>query len=253
MKLLFNTCKTMVFVSTVLFFNSKVALGQLTIDAEGDIIASVPYNTVRIPASGGTQFDIARDLSRSNDLTYRLRLSYTIKERHVISLLYAPLTLRSRGVLGKDVVYSGGSFSGSEEVTAKYKFNSYRFTYRYMLVANGKVNFGLGLTGKVRDANITLRQENVSSDYPDLGFVPLINFYFGWQPTERIAFILEGDALASRQGRAEDIFAGIAYYIKPTVAIKGGYRLLEGGADVERNYNFTWVNYIPIGLVVTFK
>lgn len=230
---------------------SNAALSQLTIDAEADFIAGIPYNEVRIPATGGTDFDLAKDLSVDTRLAGRIRFSYTINNRHVVSALVAPLTIRSSGQTGKDIVYSGREYSGSQELKGKYKFNSYRLTYRYMIVQNEKVNFGLGLTGKVREANIVLTQGNVSSDYPDLGFVPLVNFYVSYNPSDRLRFIVEGDALASRQGRAEDIFAGISYDISDRFAVKGGYRILEGGADVKSNYNFAWINYIPVGIIIT--
>ena len=231
---------------------SNVALSQFSVDLEGNFIAGIPYNKVRIPAKGGTQFDLADDLSVSTRVAGRLRASYTIAERHVVSVLFAPLTIRSSGITGKNITYSGRTFSNDEKLTAKYKFNSYRLTYRYMITRNDKVNFGLGITGKVRDANIVLSQGNVSADFPDLGFVPLINFYFSFQASDKIAFIVEGDALASGQGRAEDIFAGVSFDISEWIAIKGGYRILEGGADVERNYNYSWINYIPVGIILTF-
>ena len=233
----------------MLLATMNVAYAQFTIEAEADFIIGIPYNEVRIPASGGTQFDLAEDLSVSNRVTGRLRASYTINDRHVVSLLFAPLTIRSSGVTGRVIMYSCQEFSGDEEIKAKYTFNSYRLTYRYMIARNEKVDFGLGLTGKIRDANIVLSQGNVSADYPDLGFVPLVNFYFSFRASDKLRLILEGDALASGQGRAEDIFAGVAYDVSDRIAIKGGYRILEGGADVERNYNFAWINYIPVGII----
>lgn len=235
----------------MLMVSANIALAQFTIDVEADFIAGIPYNKVRIPAKGGTQFDLANDLSVSTRVTGRIRVSYAIKDRHVVSLLFAPLTIRSSGITGKDIVFSGRDFSGDDRLDAKYKFNSYRLTYRYMITRNEKINFGLGLTGKIREANIVLSQGSVSADFPDLGFVPLINFYFSIRASDKIQLILEGDALASGQGRAEDIFAGVAYDVTERIAIKGGYRILEGGADVERNYNFSWFNYIPVGIILS--
>jgi hypothetical protein len=34
--------------------------------------------------------------------------------------------------------------------------------------------------------------------------------------------------------------------------LKAGYRLLEGGADVEEVYNFAWLNFLVIGAVYSF-
>jgi hypothetical protein len=65
------------------------------------------------------------------------------------------------------------------------------------------------------------------------------------------ALLIEGDALATGQGRAEDIFGGISYMANDRIQLKGGYRLLEGGADVEDNYNFSFINYVALGAVIS--
>ncbi len=242
---------------TMLFFNflffvlpASQAYAQFSIDAEVGYIFSIPYNEVRIPASGGTEFDLANDLSAETTFAFRARLNYTIGERHVISALYAPLTIKSSGQLNSTLVYSDQTFPANTPIDAEYKFNSYRLTYRYLIVRNEKIVFGLGLTGKVRDANITVASADASADFPDLGFVPLINFYFNYTPIEKFSVLIEGDALGTKQGRAEDIFAGLTYTITNPIRIKAGYRVLEGGADVERNYNFSWINYAVVGVVI---
>lgn len=241
--------KSLLFGLSALFLPMALS-AQLALDVEGNYIASIPYNVVRIPASGGTEFDLAKDLEVSTQFTYRIRVSYTIADRHVISGLFAPLTIHSSGSFEQPVRYSQESFDAHVPVQATYQFNSYRLTYRYLFVAKDKLTFGLGLTGKVRDANITLSQGNKSSDYPNLGIVPLVNFYLLWTPINKGSLLIEGDALATGQGRAEDVFAGIMYRPLDALGIKAGYRVLEGGADVEKNYNFTWVNYAALGLVI---
>jgi hypothetical protein len=226
---------------------------QFTIDVEGGYIFSIPYNKVRIPAAGGTQFDLAKDLRAKNTYAGRVRLNYTINQRHIVSVLYAPLTIKSSGQIDRPINYNEEIFPANVPLDAEYKFNSYRLTYRYLIVDNEKIKFGLGLTGKVRDANITLRSNTSSADFPDLGVVPLINIYFSYTPIDKMQFLLEGDALGSKQGRAEDIFAGISYGFSETLSGKIGYRILEGGADVERNYNFSWFNYAVLGFVYQLK
>ncbi|HTF82065.1 MAG TPA: hypothetical protein VL947_10080 [Cytophagales bacterium] len=241
-------------LSLILSLCAYTAVAQLLVDVEGSYIFSVPYNTVRIPAQGGTQFDLAHDLklNQKSLFVFRARASYTIAQRHVISLLAAPLTIKSSGSFDNDVTYSGFTYKRNTPVEARYMFNSYRLTYRYLLLAHDKITFGLGITGKVRHADIALKSSEGSSNYPDLGFVPLINLYLRYDPTKHWAFLLEGDGLASRQGRAADFFGGVAYKFTEDFAIKAGYRVLEGGADVTRNYNFSWINYASVGVWVGF-
>ena len=56
---------------------------------------------------------------------------------------------------------SGTLFPANTALEAKYKFNSYRLTYRYDIVKKPKIDFGLGFTAKIRDASIALE----SADY----------------------------------------------------------------------------------------
>lgn len=54
------------------------------------------------------------------------------------------------------------------------------------------------------------------------------------------------------QGRAEDVFGGFAYQVvDERLALKLGYRLLEGGADVSSVYNFTYVHFANVGIQVS--
>ena len=69
-----------------------------------------------------------------------------------------------------------------------------------------------------------------------------------------MSLLLEGDAAASPggQGRAEDILLALIFNPSRNVAIKVGYRILEGGADVEEVYNFALLHYIVGGMTVSF-
>lgn len=79
--------------------------------------------------------------------------------------------------------------------------------------------------------------------------MPLIHFRLFWKFTKKFALLLDGDALAAPQGRAEDVFAGIIFKASDKINLKAGYRILEGGADNDEVYNFTWLNYASIGAI----
>jgi hypothetical protein len=66
-----------------------------------------------------------------------------------------------------------------------------------------------------------------------------------------MSLLLEGDALVSPggQGRAEDALLALMYHLNERFSFKAGYRILEGGADVESVYNFTLLNYVIAGVV----
>lgn len=227
---------------------------QLVADVETGVVTGTAYNNVRIPNTGGTLVNLADELTIKPKVFYRLRLSYTLGKRHTISALYAPLTARYDGNFDQPVNFNNTLFSPEQPVKAFYQFNSYRLTYRYDIVARQRWRVGVGLTAKIRDANVRIASDAARQDtnYDNIGFVPLVNLYVAYQATDRWRFILEGDALGSKFGRAEDIFAGAAYQVNKTLGVKGGYRVVEGGADVETIYNFTWINYASVGLLATF-
>ncbi len=239
------------FCVVLLFFMGISAQAQLRLDLESGLVLGTPYNEIRIPNQGGTYVNLPDNLTAKPTAFYRARLSYTIANRHTISLLYAPLTVRYQGELRQDVNFNNQLFAANRPTNVDYTFNSYRLTYRYEFINRNKWQAGLGLTAKIRDANVQFANESARSNFPNVGFVPLVNVNVVYKPDEHWRIWLEGDALGSRFGRAEDIFLGGAYAINRTVGIKAGYRVVEGGADVDEVYNFTWINYASVGLLLT--
>jgi len=130
-------------------------------------------------------------------------------------------------------------------------FNTYRFSYRYRIVDRPKFLFDLGASLLVRDAAISISQGSKFQDNTDLGFVPLVSLYSEYQFNPKIQAILKGDALVGPVGRAEDFFLGLQYSPIENLGIKAGYRLIEGGADVDQVYNFAYFHFGSIGLTYT--
>jgi hypothetical protein len=125
-------------------------------------------------------------------------------------------------------------------------------TYRYDIVQKPKVEFGLGFTAKIRDAKISLLSPDMYSEKTNVGFVPIINFRFLWKINDKFGLLLDGDALAAPQGRAEDVLIAATYNLSDNISIRGGYRILEGGADNDEVYNFALFHYASFGLTFTF-
>jgi hypothetical protein len=209
-------------------------------------------NDVRIPGNQGTLFSLKDDLVSKTAFFYRIRLSYTIKSHHTISLLYAPLETKSEGSVSRDILFEGVIFPANTELNGTYKFNSYRLTYRYDFVKNPELEFGLGLTGKIRDAKIALASPGFISEKTNVGFVPLINFRLLWNIDDNFGLLLDGDALAAPQGRAEDVLLAATYKLSNGFGIRAGYRILEGGADNDEVYNFSLFHYSSVGITYTF-
>jgi hypothetical protein len=213
----------------------------------GVVLAS--RNDVRIPGDGGTRFSLVDDL-RSPAAPYgRTRLGVTLADRHVTFLTWAPVRLDARGTLRRDVRFEGVDYPAGSEVSARFVFDSYRLTYRYGLVRTPRLDVDLGGTAFVRDAEVAVQGARRASK-ADVGFVPLLSFRVAWRVEPRVSLVLDGDALAAPQGRAEDVLVAVEVALSPGVAVRAGYRLIEGGADNDVVYSFALLNHLGLGLTV---
>jgi hypothetical protein len=236
----------------LLYIGVSSAKAHALIDFETGFV-SAGYNDVRIPGDQGTLFSLKDDLISKTEVFYRIRLNYTIKSRHTLSLLFAPLETKSEGSVANDILFEGVVFSANTEIAGTYKFNSYRLTYRYDIVKKSRFEFGLGFTAKIRDAKIALSSPGLISEKTNVGFVPIINFRLLWNIDDKFGLLLNGDALAAPQGRAEDVLIAATYKLSDSFGIRLGYRILEGGADNDEVYNFALFHYASVGLSYTFK
>jgi len=210
------------------------------------------YNDVGIPGNTGTRFSMTDDLKSDTEYFWRVRADVRLAPKHVLSALIAPLTINSSGTFNAPVDFAGATFAPGVPTDGTWTFNSYRVTYRYEPWRRDTWMLGFGVTAKVRDAVIRLESNGLSAEKTDLGVVPLINFKFERRLGNRATFLLEGDALAAPQGRAEDVFAGIVVDAGRRWSVKAGYRFLEGGADNDEVYTFASVHYVAAGVVFRF-
>ncbi|MFB0564324.1 MAG: hypothetical protein ACETWK_01430 [Candidatus Aminicenantaceae bacterium] len=227
------------------------AYSQWSIDVEAGL-ASSGYNNVRIPKETGTQFSLSKDLKTDSAFFFRLRLSYQIGQKHTLSVLVAPLSLNASGSVNKSIRFLEEDFPADTPLKAVYRFNSYRLTYRYDFIRKENFRLGFGFTAKIRDAAISVEGNNRKSEKTNVGFVPLINFSLEWFFANKLSLLLEGDALAAPQGRAEDALLALQLHLNKDVTLKAGYRILEGGANVEEVYNFALIHFVIAGVTYRF-
>ncbi|MBN2617215.1 MAG: hypothetical protein JXR64_02750 [Spirochaetales bacterium] len=231
---------------------------SLTISAQGFIdvesgVAFTVYNDVKIPSDGGTEFSLADETPPGPIFVIRNRIGYTFAERHNISILVAQLTAQGSGRLENDVVYQDKTFLSGSMLTSRYRFDSYRISYRWDFIKNDDLLVGVGLTGKLRSADISLMDDTGYVNREDLGVVPLINFRTEWFFYNNWGVLLDGAALVTPFGRAEDINLALMYSPKPNIQLRVGYRFLEGGSDGGGNvYTFSMFNYLTAGVTVKF-
>jgi hypothetical protein len=224
---------------------------EWAVDVESGV-ADTPSNTFRIPGSGGTRVSFSDDFDVDAVVYARYRLTYHPNARTTWSALIAPLEFSGTGVAQSDIRFTDVTFPAGSALQATYRFDSYRLTYRRNYRVGEPFSYGLGATVKIRDAEIALAGNGRSARDANTGLVPLLHFRGQWQLTARTAMLLEGDALAAPQGRAEDVMLALTYRATPDTTLRIGYRILEGGADNDDVYTFALVNYALLGIEQRF-
>jgi hypothetical protein len=210
-------------------------------------------NDVQIPNDDtGTRFSLEELVGNGPWPAGRIYFTWNINDRHGLRLLLAPLSYTETGIFDDEVLFAGAAYEAGVPTEATYQFNSWRLSWRYKFKDGDRWKLWVGVTAKVRDARIELRQDDTTSQDTDLGFVPLAHFAADWRFAERWHFIADLDALAGGPGRAIDLALKIGYDINDRWTVTGGYRTVEGGADVDEVYNFAWFNYAVVSGVVRF-
>ena len=225
--------------------SSTATLGQdserFEINLEGGLTWQ-NRNDVRVPNETGTLFSIPDLIGKGPYGVFRAEADLKINERHGFRLVFAPLQITDSGTPSTLISFAGEEFLPGVETEANYKFSNYRITYRYQFYNGDTWRWRVGATGFIRDARIALTQEGKFAEDTDLGFVPLAYLQGMARIGEKWRFIFDFDGLAASQGRAFDITAQLGYSVSDNIGVGFGYRVIEGGADVERVYNFAWFN-----------
>ncbi|MEQ8548674.1 MAG: hypothetical protein RIC03_12230 [Cyclobacteriaceae bacterium] len=239
----------------LILISTSVCPAQVRVTAESGAAIN-GYNDVRyanVAGNMGSFFSLTGDFQNQEVVPYiRLEVKWQFLERNTIEATAAPLAFEYSGIK-KPVAFGDLTYSG-EGVQARYEFNTYRLSYRYLVADGTKWQIGLGGTVLMRDARIALTQGAQEEETTDLGFVPLLSFDIRYEATNTLHLLLKGDALVGPQGRAEDIFVGINHEVwAPGFRYRLGYRIIEGGADVAQVYNFSLIHFAALGVSYQFQ
>jgi len=208
------------------------------------------YNQVRIDGENGTLFNLRPALN--SEKYYRLSFTKKFKSPNGVRFLYAPLKFSGSKKFNNDISFNGVNFSANQTTETQYQFNSYRATYFREIISTKNKLLRVGGTLKVRDAFIELRQSDRSKARKSVGIVPLIYIYSKYKFDNNFLMTFDFDGLIAPQGRAFDVALMLGYYFNTTFQIDVGYRMLEGGADNKKVYNFSQINYYFTALQMNF-
>jgi len=200
---------------------------------------SVLSNFSQIPNDIGTEFN----LDGKTIANYRIYLSTLIKDKHEIRFLYAPLQYSVGFVPTEDIQFSDSLFLMGTDTDALYKFNSYRLSYIYHFDKVGNIQFRLGFTAKIRDAETALTQGNTEESFTDVGFVPLIHLGARIELSKRLFLDAEVEGSWAPQGYAVDSRLSLGYQVTNNLTIGAGAGYLDGGANVPTVNTFARLFY----------
>jgi hypothetical protein len=200
----------------------------------------------------GTLFSLKNDFQTPISPFLRLRVGYLINGKNHFSVLYAPLKIIVTSTLEKDIVFDGEYFKASIPIEAVYMFNSYRLTYNRRIISKDNFKFGLGLSAKIRDAGVSLKNSELLSENFRIGFAPLINLLVNWDISKKMGVDFFGEGIIASKGRAIDLSLSGRYSLTKNLQGNIGYRLLEGGADGTNRYNFIRLHFIFASLNYSF-
>lgn len=239
-----------------LLFLSLVGISQIYADDRFEIMieagaAFQTRNDIKVPSKSGTMV-AADQIDNGPFAHYRIEGHYRFKKNHAYRAVYAPFEIEVTGRLKNFVNFNDQNFSPDEDININYKFNSYRLSYLYGIWGFDKDQLNFGLTLKVRDADIRYSQTGRTTNYDNVGVVPL--FYFEYQKDFATNWIVNFnmDAAAASQGRAFDAALKLRYQLSNLGKIGFGLRTLEGGADNDKVKTFSWFHYGVVDWVVSF-
>ena len=226
------------------------ALDGLTVDL-GVYAASQGRNAVQVPNdANGTRFALD-DLTGSGPyVAPRLELAAPLGQRSEWRLLLAPLSLAETGSSAQPIRFQGSTFAAGT-VDARYQFNSWRATWRWRWIERADLSVKVGVTAKIRDASIRLRQGGRSAEKQNTGFVPLLHATFERQLGNGWSIDGDIDALAGGPGYAVDAGLRVAREIAPGWSLGASLRFLDGGADNDEVYTFA--RFTSAGLVIRWQ
>lgn len=233
------------FLGLILFMISSAVAGEIDIQLEsGGVWFS--RNDVRIPGDDGTRFDMLDLTGRGPDPYMRFQAKYHFNDRHALRLTLAPLEVEGRGRLREDVTFKDDVFTADTPTKGKYKFNTYRLTYRWTFYDRERWRWGLGGAALVRDAEIMLEQGDKRQSKKDLGVVPLLHLYGKYRLNDQTCIILDAEGAWSPMGRAFDAALSVQYDFDSGWYVEAGYRTIEGGADNDEVYTFSWLHHAMV-------
>jgi hypothetical protein len=150
-------------------------ISRIALHAELGFLA-VAGHTIQFSKSG-TDFDYVDN--GGQDILFpvsRFSADIVLKKRHVVTLLYQPLTLKTTSLLKHDLSVDDQFFPAGTPMEFLYDFPFYRLSWMYDLADDDKNELCLGLSIQIRNATIIFNSIDgtMYRDNRDIGPVPVL-------------------------------------------------------------------------------
>ncbi len=238
------------FVSAAILIGTNSTLAQTRVMIESGAFWQ-HRNDVRISPTQGSHIEFDQ-FNQGPFFHYRAELSHEWGARHGWRFVIAPLSLNVKGTFSQNINFNKQMFNANEEVNINYQFNSYRWGYFYSIIKANDQTLNIGFTLKLRDAQIGFEQKNVNRVYDNLGFVPLLYIDYQYQIHSDWYLHANADFAGASQGRAIDLALKLRKDLSKNWSAAAGGRTLEGGAENDKVFTFSWINYAVVDLTYNF-
>lgn len=188
---------------------------------------------------GATRFDFVEQ--GGQDILFpfeRYVANVTISDKHKISLLYQPLTVKTNVSFREAVMIDSVVFASGTPMEISYGFPFYRITYSYAFINTEKFSLAGGVALQARNANIVFKSQDGTAltVANNVGPVPSLNLN-GRYDFDRGAYLgFEVTGLYASSA----IINGASFAFEGSLldaSLRGGYTLLDG-FDVFANLRF---------------
>lgn len=219
----------------------------LTLDLEA-LVAWQGRNDVEVPNDGSASRFALDELTGSGPFVApRVQLSGSISPRHEWRVLLAPLSVSESGQSVQPIIFQGERFAAGN-IEARYRFDSWRATWRYRWIDREDLRVKVGFTAKIRDASIQLRQGLRTASKDNTGFVPLLHATLERPLGGRWVLEADIDALGGGPGYAIDAGVRMVRQFENDWSVQAGMRFLDGGADNDKVYAFARFTSVGVGV-----
>jgi hypothetical protein len=210
--------------------------------------------------TGGTMFNFVTQGGQDILFPYqRYSADVVLGGRHIVTLLYQPLTLNTQTVVNRntlssaDLVVDGVSFPDDTPLELKYGFDFWRASYLYDFARSPDTILGAGLSLQIRNASIVFSSVDgsLSTIQQNIGPVPILKVRAAHQFSPYFGLDFEADgfyassAFFNGSGRAFEGWIWDTALTATTTFVPGAkaflvVRSIGGGAKGNNAYDTSW-------------